>query len=293
MKKKLFALLLALIMAFALIACESETEYEYRILDMTTTLFNGSVNKTEYHYNENWVLTGMTVSADGQIQQEITVVLNEHGNPRTFTYTMADGTVVEEEYESTYDAKGNLTHQEVFQNGTLTSTLDQTFDAEGTRLTQTATNHSYPGGGIITEYVYNADGTTASMTMTTGDLGTSRIEYTYDDNGNQVRSVTTNELGTIISETNTSYNQEGQKTLSVDTIYDENGVPMATSAAEYTWEGNVVTTRGLNPDGSRDDNYSITEYDEAGNMIRSEIYAGDQLMTSQVCTYEKVEVPTK
>lgn len=293
MKKKLCALLLALIMASALIACESEPEYEYRILDMTTTLFNGSVNKTEYHYDENWRLTGMTVSTDGQIQQEIAVVPDENGNPKTFTYTMADGTVVTEEYENTYDARGNLIHRDTFQNGTLTSTLDQTFDAEGTRLTQTSTNLAYPGGGIITEYVYNSDGTTASMTMTTGDVGISRIEYTYDDNGNQVRSVTTNELGTIISETNTSYNQEGRKTISVDTSYDENGVPSATSTAEYTWEGNVVTTRGINPDGSRDDNYSITEYDEAGNMIRSEIYSGDQLMTSQVCTYEKVEDPAK
>jgi len=49
---------------------------------MTTTLFNGSVNKTEYHYDENWRLTGMTVSTDGQIQQEIAVVPDEHGNPK-------------------------------------------------------------------------------------------------------------------------------------------------------------------------------------------------------------------
>lgn len=292
MKKKLFTAILAAAALLTLDACSSEpkSETRYILTEFQTVLFSGSVQKTVFHFDENWVQTGATVYMDGEVEQEMAFELDEQGTIKTITYTMGGETYVEE-HVNTYDEDGLLIHQEVYQDGELTSTLDQTYDAEGNLAASVqSTAADYAGGSIITETTYNPDGTRASVKTTIPDMGTSLIEYLYDENGNEIRSVTTNENGIVTAETNTSYNNQGRMTVSVDTYYNDDGTPRETSAAEYIWEGNVRTTHVLGENGA-EDSWSVVEFDDAGNMIRSEIYNGDTLMTSQSCTYVEVEIP--
>lgn len=288
MKKKFLALVLAAVLVLALTACASEPEQRYILTEFETTVhFNDTVQKTVFHYDENWTQTGATVYVNGEVSQEMTYELDENGSLKSITYTTGEQTIVEE-YANTYDDDGNLIRQETWQDGELTATMDRTYDADDKLASSVQTNLTYPGG-ITYETVYNPDGTTASMRVTSADTGTSLTEYTYDEDGNEIRSVTTNEAGVIVSETNSSYNSDGKITVSVDTYYSDEGEPQETSAVEYTWDGNIRTTH-IPGDP---DNYSVIEYDEAGNMIRSEIWSGSELMTTQICTYVPVEIPAE
>lgn len=284
MKKKLSALVLAVVLALALAACVQEPEPQYILTEFETTMhYSNTVQKTVFHFDENWVQTGATVYLDGEVTQEIIFELDDQGALKAITCTTTEGTIAEE-YVNTYDDDGNLIRQEIYQDGELTTTVENTYAAGGIRIAQTVT-----GVKSIYEYTYNPDGTTASVKVTIADAGASLTEYTYDENGNEIRSVTTNEAGVVISETNSSYNDQGQITVSVDTYYNDDGTPRETSASEYTWEGNIRTTH-ISGDP---ENYSVIEYDEAGNMIRSEIYSGGELMTSQTMVYVKVELPAE
>lgn len=288
MKKKFFVLVLAAVLALALSSCAAEPEPKYILTEFETTIhFSNTVQKTVFHFDENWVQTGATVYVNGEVSQEMAYELDEQGSLKSITYTVGGETIVED-YANTYDSDGNLIRQETWQNGELTGSVEYTYDADGNRTSSVQTNLAYPGG-ITYETVYNPDGTTASMRVISADTGASLTEYLYDEDGNEIRSVTTNEAGVVVSETNSSYNDDGKITVSVDTYYNDDGTPRETSAAEYTWEGNVRTTH-ISGDS---DNYSIIEYDEAGNMIRSEIYSGGELMTSQRCTYVQVDGSAK
>lgn len=288
MKKKLSALALAAVLVLSFSACSPAPEPQYILTEFETTMYTGDVHKTIFHFDENWVQTGATVYVNGEVTQELVYELDEQGSLESITCTM-DGETILEDYVNTYDDDGNLIRQETWQDGVLTATMDYTYDANGSRTSSVQNSLTYPGGGITYETVYNPDGTTASMKVTTADAGTSLTEYLYDENGNEIRSVTTNESGVVLSETNSSYNDDGKITVSVDTYYNDDGTPRETSSAEYTWEGNIRTTHV----SGDPDSYSVIEYDEAGNMIRSEIYSGGKLMTSQSCTYVQVEVPAK
>lgn len=283
--KKILSLLLAAVMLLSLAACSQQTETRYILTGFATTMVDGTVQKTVHHYTDDWTMTGSTVYRNDEVEMEIAYELNDRGDVATITYTMGDLVQVEE-YVSVYDDNGNITRTDIYTDGekTASSTTQRTYDENGvlTSTTQTtATN--------IMEYTYNPDGTTAKMVWTILDLGvTQTTEYTYDDQGNEIRTATFNEAGVLVNETNSSYDEEGHILVSVDTRYNDDGTPAETSAAEYTWDGLVKTTHSINSDS-----WAVTEYDESGNMIRHEIYSGDRLMTRQVMNYIKIQVPAE
>lgn len=283
--KKILSILLAAVLLLTLAACSKQTEVRYILTDFETVMADGNVQKTVHHYNDDWVMTGSTVYRNDEVEMEITYELNDRGDVSAITYTMGDQVQVEE-YVSVYDDNGNLTCTDVYVDGekTASTTTQRTYDENGvlTSMIQTTTAN-------IMEYTYNPDGTTAKMVWTVLDLGVSQTtEYTYDDQGNEIRTATYNEAGVLVNETNSSYDEDGHILVSVDTRYNDDGTPVETSAAEYTWDGLVKTTHS-----SDSNSWAVTEYDEGGNMIRHEIYFGDQLMTSQVMHYTKVEVPAE
>lgn len=287
--KMILSLILAVVTLLSLAACADKTETRYILTDFETTMSDGTVQKTVHHYTDDWIMTGSTVYRDGEVEMEIVCELNDRGDPKSITYTMGD-LVQAEEYVSVYDDNGNITHTDIYTDGekTASTTTQRTYDENGvlTSMVQTTANH-------IQEYHYNPDGTIAKMVWTLLDMNTTQTtEYTYDEQGNEIRTASYNGSGVLISESNSSYDDQGHILVSVDTRYNDDGTPAETSAAEYTWEGLVKTTHVINPDGT-ETSWAVTEYDQAGNIIRHEIYSGDRLMSSQVMNYITVEVPAE
>lgn len=288
MKKRILSLLLSLTAAISFAACSGRsTETKYILTEFETTLSDGTVRKTVNHFDENWIQTGSTVYSDGEVEMEITYELNDRGDLKSVTYTMED-TVVVEEYVSTYDEEGRIIRTDTYTDGekTASSTIERSYGEDGVLLSTVQTTLT-----SVYENYYNPDGTLAKTVTTMMDPGvTHTTEFTYDEQGNEIRSVTTGQNGVISSETNSSYDAQGHITISVDTHYNADGSPRETTAAEYLWDGLIKTTRILTAEGTSD-HYAVTEYDEAGNMIRHEIYSGGQLMSRQVMTYVPVEIP--
>lgn len=290
MRKRLFSLLLALAVLFSFAGCAGpKTETKYILMEFETTMFNGFVQKTVHHYDENWVMTGSTVYRDGDVDTEIVYEQNERGDVVSITYTTA-GQTQKEEYICTYDEKGNLVQIDTYVDGEKASstTTERTYDENGVLVSQIQRSEQ-----AIYEHYYNPDGSVAKQVahiLYLDDIQTT--EYTYDENGNETRIVVYDASGNLVSETSASYDKDGRILVSVDTSYNENGTPVTSSTSEFTWEGLVKTAHILNTDGT-ETHRTVTEYDEAGNIIRHEIYSGDQLHNKQVMIYQKVEIPVK
>lgn len=290
MKNRFFPLLHVLAVLVGLTACSGqEVEAKYILTEFETVVPDGSVQKTVHHYNEDWVLTGSTVYRDGEINMEIVYELNEHGDLASITCTTADLTQTEE-HVCSYDDRGNLIRTEIYMNGeqTASTTTEYVFDPDNVLISMV--QHS---GQAVYEHFYNPDGTVAKMVYTVADWDVQQTTlYTYDENGSEIRSETYNQAGTLIMETNSSYDKAGRIQVSVDTRYNEDGTPAESTAAEYTWDGLIRTTHSIGQDGTETIR-AITEYDAFGNILRHEIYNGQQLMSRQVMTYQAVEIPVE
>lgn len=290
MNIRLFSLLLALAVLFSFAACAGpKTETKYILMGFETTTANGIVQKTEHHYDENWVLTDSTVYLNGEVEMEIVYEQNERGDTSSITYITADLTQTED-YVCVYDEKDNLVQIDTYVDGakTASSTTERTYDEKGVLVSQIQRSEQ-----AIYEFYYNPDGTLAKQVSQLLYLGdTQTTEYTYDEKGNETRRISYNASGNMLSETTASYDKYGRLLVSVDTSYNEEGTVTGSSTAEYTWEGLVRTAHILNAKGI-ETHRTVTEYDEAGNILRHEIYSGDELMNKQVSVYQKVEIPVK
>lgn len=293
MKKKLFSVILAAVMVLTLAACSAGpgTQTRYFMTEMVTTQM-GNVTRTVYDYDEAWEAAAITIYQNDELLQQIAYELDDHGTIKSMTATMADGSVSVEAYVNTYDEDGNLIRQEHSRDGELTSTNVYTYES-GVRTGMQQTMNMEGIGEVVNEYTYNPDGTTAVARSIMPDGSVSWTEYTYDAKGNEVRSVSYSDEGTIRSETITRYDADGNEVSGTQTNYDPNGNLLESYSSVTETEGNVHTTRSLNVDGAQTGTRSVVEYDEAGNMIRNEIYSGEELIVSQICTYQAVEVPAE
>lgn len=289
MKKGFLPLVSILALLLGLTACAgAEGETRYILTEFETTV-GSTVQKTVHHYKEDWTLTGSTVYRDGQTDMEIVYEHNEHGDVTSIICTTADLSQ-REEHICSYDDRGNLVRSEVYLDGALTASTVTEYDYDPKGVLVSMVQHS---GGHTYAYSYNPDGTVAEMVYTSEEWDIHQTTlYTYDEHGNEIRSETRNAAGTLIMETNSSYDKDGRIRVSVDTRYHEDGTPAESTATEYTWDGLVKTTHAMDASG-KEVGRTVTQYDEAGNTLRLEIYHGDDLMSTQVMTYRKVEVPAK
>ena len=295
--KKLTAILLALVFLLTLTGCETapETEVKYILLEMTLEMSQDYTVKYVYQYDENWNQTHITTYINGELENETTYEIDpENGDILKLVTTSLDGSKVEIEYKNTYDEKGNLTLQQQYSDGVLAIYTEYTYDAEGDLLSMTQKNPSNASTSILT---YDGDGhilRTENIMEAVGERAASHawVENTYDENGNQIKSVNYYNNGEDCKTTVTEYDSQGRKVKSTTTD-TYSGAEVLDEVREYTYDGNTETERAYDADG----NLTLTgtrTYDDAGNLLVSESRSETtNSVTRTTYTWQKVELPVK
>jgi len=293
--KKLLALLLALSLLALLPGCTqpAEPEVKYFPLEVTHEMAPDYVLKYVYHYNEDWIQTGMTTYLNGELNQEVTYELDLENNQILKSIATApDGATAEIEYRHTYDKNGNVLLTEQYAEGILALSTEYTYDSQGNRITHTQKN---PSNGITTILTYDADGnilTNESIIEAVGERPASRawMENTYDKNGNLIQSVNYYNNGEAHKTSVMEYDSQGRKIRETTTDTYE-GVERLDSVREYTYDGKTEIELVYDANG----NLQITgtrTYDNAGNLLSSESVSEYSTQRSTY-TYQKVEIPAK
>lgn len=205
----------------------------------------------EYRYNEQGYLESEIYHQDGALKTTIIYEHDEYGNMICSTATGADGTVTTRENKLTLDQNHRVVFEEAWWDGELGATSEMAYDENGNMT------------------VLNI------VRMEDGKPGTaSRVNYTYDSNGNRLRMDTLWDNGdggyTLYTYQNgylirtESYDLEGNLTDSCLYSYEQDGLLQE----EYI----------CNADGTLRSRY-VTVRDEFGNTLTREGYSYYDVIT--------------
>lgn len=231
------------------------------------------------HYDHNRVRIGATICKNHEIVMEITCATDEYHDLCAITYATADD-VIREEYRHTRDSLGNIVRTEVRSCGekATVSVTERTYDSFGNLLSSVQTT-----AGSICRQDYSPGGALVRCRLYTPDSEQRQtILYRYDENGNEIRSTGYSTDGVPVWETISTYDESGRILSSVDTRFNDAGGTVRKHTALYQWDGPVKITRFPDePDGT----WCLTEYDESGNQIRHDLYAGNRLVSRQTMVW--------
>ncbi len=222
--------------------------------------------KTEYHYDENGMLTQVTQSDDqsgfAQMLSNCSYSAGTSGSPPVIKEIKApDGTVLGT-FE--YDARGRMTGMTDAQGQRIVYGFDvPNHKQEVKDRREHVTKYEYDGEGNVTRkedplgnvtaWTYDDDGNKISETNALGHVTT----WTYDENGNMLTE--TDPLGNTTSYVYNERNQVVRKTDSLGNVIEK----------FYDEKGNLI--RKVNPSGGE-----ITyAYDDKGNKISEEDVPGN------------------
>lgn len=242
--KKVFALLLALLLVFSIVACsmattpsgtgdqqaQQTTPGEDDLLDNTPV--TKPPFKTIYYWTQKKVSNGPVIST----------------------------------YNRTYDAKGNLlTDTYQISNNTGGYSYAYTYDEKGNLLTEICEDHALGSWSI--EYTYNEQGKLATKT-TTDQIGSDVVEYVYDDSGRLMKTVQVQSADSQIV-TEFTYSRKGFL-LKEETFEIRAEVSKKVHSLEYTYDinGNVAQLAQYDAEALVDMKRWV--YDEKGKL-KSEI----------------------
>ena len=186
-----------------------------------------------------------------------------------------DGTT--ENYECTYDQNGNLIKEySVYEDGN-TSTTEYTYNENGDLTKMETTDPT--GYFYSVEYTFDADGR-ESKVIITDEYGIYIYNKVYDEEGNLIQEIVTDENSNETTIYEHSYDEQGNPlaimvkegdsvSLGTECTYNEKGQLIRehhnySDGFFVTWEyaydanGNVINTH-INTNGSSDETYT-TEY---------------------------------
>lgn len=258
--KKRIALLMIAAMLLTLTACASkteETENPYRMKSyVEEDLRSGIINTGEFSYNEAGFLQSRTYHSNGVLNFSDTYELDEYGNELRSVTTTADGTQTITELKLTLDDQHRVIYEERYNDGTLYSTTERSFDKKGN----------------LTAFTINRIG------ILNGEDWVNWTDRSYDRNGNIIRENTRWNTG---EESYTLYEYENGKP--VLTTHYEAGEITEQFHIEYSYDetGLIETQKKYDNSG----NYlrlDITTYDEYGNVLTHETGWSDLLSNGEV-----------
>lgn len=262
---------------------KSTCEYTYDSLGRaikTVSEGNAGKNVKEFEYNDNGDVVKETVN--------------------TIAYTTVS------EYEYTY-SNGKITKERMVQNTWSNDFLDEEYDDRGN-----ITMRKSDGSLIKHEYVYDKNGFIIKETLTTegddyyGKTSVTIIEYTNDEQGRVLKSVSVDEKGKantkeytydsddrILKETWTESYGEYNNTYYIDEYtYDDNGNVLtnyhkyhdseSTTTYKYVYDknGNVLEKKS-------GDSVTKYAYDEKGNSTKIERYTKSAISEWTENTYDE------
>lgn len=246
MKKRMIPILTALLLiVLTLASCGKKEAPKFYLAETVTTIHAaGQVNRTVNEFDEDWNVIAAVNYTNGQ---ETYRTLYEITDDVTRITMVQDG-VSELQGLTVTDKSGHTTHSEVYLNGEVSNTVDNTYDADGHLLTserwiaaQNLTSRS--------EYTNNASGKKVREDVYSGGELDHYTVYTYD------------EAGRVL--TDTTYRSDGTETGRKAYTY------------EQTEDGRLIqTVRQCDADGNPQSLQAVCVYDKYENLLSQEIYIG-------------------
>lgn len=221
--------------------------------------------------------------ADGELCGKIKRTYDENGNvilEKDYDYSgFLPGLPDRREY--TWDDRGRMVEEVIYDGWRRDCWLSAEYDDEN------HTSRKENSNGYIWEYTYDEYGETTLLRQTgpEGTVNLYRMDYVYDENGNALsyHHYTDGELDMYVEYT---YDDQGRELRSVR--YDADGKVLSTWDYTYDDESNTVTT--VYTDG----NYQIAFYDDNGNLIRREDHNEDGTLAALYrYNYREMEVPVQ
>ncbi len=236
---------------------------------------NGAREEYTYYAN-NQMETLINKRADGSIMDSYRYTYDNAGNQLTKDETING--IIKGITAYIYDPLNRL--DSVTEPGGRTTTYD--YDKAGNRLSEIITN-----GSMVTEnsYTYNEQNRLTNIATKVNNVVTGVTEYTYDNNGNQLKSiVNTYAAGAVVSTVATADNTYDPFNQLIRTI-TEDGTAVNN---EYNAEG-YRTAKEV--DGEKtyylyEGNKVILELDKEGEQIARNVYGTNLLLrTAEGETY--------
>lgn len=257
--RKLMAVLLALVLAVSLTACnQAKTETIYVQTESLRTIGENEI-RMEYEYGKDGTAIAMKTYFNDKLYQS--TVSRTSGGIQYLTITDADGNSSTQATESKYDDQGRLLQVTTSIAGTEAAYTNYTYDDEG-RLTGTV---SVTASAVInTTYTYDDHGRLTSALEQNQNTGAySRQDYEYDADGDVIKQSTFSAEDTLKEYMLISYNADkSEKTI---TYY--------------------------NGDGEATNEVVVETYDAHGNKIKAVTTMDGEVAMTVVNTYEAMEVP--
>ncbi len=238
--------------------------YDQYVIAKETYTSNGTNGTKVYEYDANG--------------REIRVTTTEAGTVSTA--------------ETTYNAKGLVTSEKSYVNGSLSEKTIYEYDSYGN---ETRCDYDHISSGYYTRFsaAYRADGQMTWMEYSDSDGLWTRSNYTYDAAGNKTKAVT--DYGSSVTTTTYTRDSAGRVIKERD-VYSDGGW----CETNYIYSGGYVTRTSLTTSDGYSHNMTY-RYDANGNMtyIKSSdsdgyettttyAYNADGLITKQVDTQQNL-----
>ncbi len=262
--KKLTAALLVLCMALTLAACDllpGKTETIYVNTRTVRNVYDQEI-VTDYTYSQKGVMLTSTMYFNGNLYQKLS--RRTSGGVAYITVEDGDGNSSVQTNTTTYDDNGNVTMVETGYNGNTVSSTTYTYDEAGLMLTAT----------------------TVTSTTTTATV------YTYDDRGNMA-SATVTVTGDTESYKQTTYAYDDRDYVTLEQIWDEEGVLQSYLEYTYTEDDSGRTVTHFNGDGTATGEVDVYTYDEHGNVLTQTTTLDGEVAQTITYTYEALAVPVE
>lgn len=229
---------------------EMKTVYVHTAI---TREMGGSINRTEYRFDERDRVREVLVYTNGQETNRHSVECDENGN--FIQWTSLDGTVT----QYSYDEKGHSLGFSMYAGAVLISSTAYTWEGD----LRTSVTTKMPAGGME-----------------------QRAILLYDDQGHMVRQDTFLN-GTLSHYAIYTTDVKGRVTT-VETFYPDGTLSLHST---YVWEKNKETVTNALPDGTVSQTIEMT-YDTNGNLLSQVVRDGQgNLVTKETHTWKAIQVP--
>lgn len=258
--KKWAALLLAVFLLASLTACaqEEKPENPCRLKTHTIDLYRGgefsSQMKFDYTYNEQGYLSHIVYYLDGVIADTHTYTTDEYGNIVKTVRETSDGAVFTEENKLTLDDEHRIIRSETYSDKILSAITEMEYDWQGRQTLLKIERIDVQEGENLTSWV----------------------ESTYDSDGNVIRE------DTRWSDGNGGYTTHEYKKGKLVRSENYDNQDKLTAWTEYAYDNTgLVQTAQTHQTSGIPGSKTISTFDEYGNLLRSETYAGWDPVTEE------------
>lgn len=258
--KKMMAVLLVLVIAASLAACQAKTETIYVQTESLRTIGEAEI-RMEYTYSDDGTPLSVKTYFNDKLYQ--TTSSRTSGGVQYLTITDSEGNSSTQATETKYDDNGNV--------------LQVSTSIGGTEVAYT--NYTYDDNGVL---VATVSVTSSAVINTT---------YTYDENGNLISELQENQNDGTYQRKDFVYNEVGyvvkESTYSAEDVLD--GYVEITYGAGDTEK--TLTYYG--DDGEATGEVVVETYDEHGNKVQEVTTMDGEEVMIIVNTYVALEVPVK